>query len=134
MLLWQYYKSSMEFQKDNTFVAGRLKSFEFALKGAYKLITTEHSIMVQSFIAILVIIAGFYFEISHEEWLFQTLAIGLVLSIEGMNTAVEKVADFIHPEFHQKIGFIKDIAAGAVFFAALTAFAIGLMIYLPKLT
>jgi len=124
----------MEFQKDNTFVAGRLKSFEFALKGAYKLITTEHSIMVQSFIAILVIIAGFYFEISHEEWLFQTLAIGLVLSIEGMNTAVEKVADFIHPEFHQKIGFIKDIAAGAVFFAALTAFAIGLMIYLPKLT
>ena len=104
----------------------------FALKGAIKLITTEHSIMVQSSLAVGLIIAGFYFNISHEEWMFQTLAIGLVLSIEGLNTAVEKVADFIHPEFHQKIGFIKDIAAGAVFFAAMTAIAIGLMIYLPK--
>jgi diacylglycerol kinase (ATP) len=90
--------------------------------------------MVQSTLAVLVTIAGFYFTISHEEWLFQTLAIGLVLSIEGLNTAVEKVADFIHPEFHKKIGFIKDIAAGAVFFAAMTAIAIGLMIYLPKIT
>jgi diacylglycerol kinase (ATP) len=41
------------------------------------------------------------------------------------------MADFIHPDFHERIGFIKDIAAGAVFFAALTAFAIGLIIYLP---
>jgi diacylglycerol kinase (ATP) len=122
----------MDFQKDNTFFTGRLKSLQFAFKGAIKLITTEHSIMVQSFLAILMIIAGFYFQISHEEWLFQTLAIGLVISIEGLNTAVEKVADFIHPEFHQKIGFIKDIAAGAVFFAAMTAVAVGLIIYLPK--
>lgn len=122
----------MEFQKDNTFFTGRFKSMGFAFKGAIKLITTEHSIMVQSSIAVVLIIAGFYFNISHEEWLFQTLAIGLVLSIEGLNTAVEKVADFIHPEFHHKIGFIKDIAAGAVFFAAMTAMAIGLMIYLPK--
>ncbi len=122
----------MEFQKDNTFFTGRFKSMGFALKGAIKLITTEHSIMVQSSLAVVLIVAGFYFNISHEEWMFQTLAIGLVLSIEGLNTAVEKVADFIHPEFHQKIGFIKDIAAGAVFFAAMTAIAIGLMIYLPK--
>ena len=122
----------MEFQKDNTFFTGRFKSIGFAFKGAIKLITTEHSIMVQSTLAVGLIIAGFYFNISHEEWMFQTLAIGLVISIEGLNTAVEKVADFIHPEFHHKIGFIKDIAAGAVFFAALTAMAIGLMIYLPK--
>ena len=124
----------MDFQKDNTFFTGRLKSLVFAFKGAIKLITTEHSIMVHSFLAVLMIFAGFYFQISHEEWLFQTLAIGLVIRIEGLNTAVEKVADFIHPEFHQKIGFIKDIAAGAVFFAAMTAMAIGLMIYLPKFT
>ena len=89
--------------------------------------------MAQFFISILMIIAGFYFKISHEEWLIQTLAIGLVLGIEGINTAVEKVADFIHPEFHEKIGFIKDIAAGAVFFAAMTAIAIGCIIYIPKI-
>ena len=105
----------------------------FALKGAFKLITTEHSIMVQSSIGVLMIIAGFYFHISHEEWLIQTLAMGLVLGIEGLNTAVEKVADFIHPEYHERIGFIKDIAAGSVFFAAMTAIAIGCIIYIPKI-
>jgi len=64
--------------------------------------------------------------------MMQILAFGLVLSVESLNTAVEKVADFIHPEFHEKIGFIKDIAAGAVMFAALAAIAVGLLIYVPK--
>jgi len=122
----------MEFEKDNTFFTGRLKSMGFALKGAIKLLTTEHSVMVQASIGVLMVIAGFYFGISMTEWMLQTLAIGLVLAVEGLNTAVEKIADFVHPDFHKKIGFIKDIAAGAVFFAAMTAIAIGLMIYIPK--
>ena len=104
----------------------------YAFKGAVKLITTEHSVMAQFSIGILLIILGVYFNITKTEWLFQTLAIGLVLSIEGLNTAVEKIADFVHPKFHERIGFIKDIAAGAVFFAAMTAIAIGIIIYLPK--
>ena len=123
----------MEFERDKTFLTGRFKSLGFALKGAIKLITTEHSVMVQFSVALLLIFAGFYYNITSTEWLIQTLAIGLVLSIEGINTAVEKVADFIHPEFHERIGFIKDIAAGAVFFAAMTAIAIGCIIYIPKL-
>ena len=122
----------MEFQKDNTFFTGRIKSVTYAFKGALKLISTEHSIMVQFSIGILLTIAGFYFDITKTEWLFQTFAIGLVLSIEGLNTALEKIADFIHPSYNEKIGFIKDIAAGAVFFAALTAITIGSIIYIPK--
>jgi diacylglycerol kinase (ATP) len=122
----------MEFQKDNTFVTGRLKSMGFAFKGAIKLITTEHSIMVQFTVGVLLFVGGFYFHISTTEWLFQVLAVGMVLSIEGLNTAVEKIADFIHPNYHEKIGFIKDIAAGSVFFAALTAIALILIIYIPK--
>ena len=123
----------MEFQKDNTFFSGRLKSIGFAVKGAIKLITTEHSVMVQSSLAVLMIFAGFYFDISREEWMMQILAFGLVLGIESLNTAVEKVADFIHPEYHEKIGFIKDIAAGAVMFAAMAAIAVVLLIYVPKI-
>ena len=122
----------MEFEKDNTFFKGRLKSMGYAFHGARQLLTTEHSVMVQFSIALMLVFAGFYFRISQTEWLFQTLAIGLVVSIEGLNTAIEKVADFIHPEFHERIGFIKDIAAGAVFFSALTALIIGLIIYIPK--
>jgi diacylglycerol kinase (ATP) len=120
-----------KFEKDNTFFSGRFKSVGFAFKGAVKLITTEHSVMVQSSILVLMVFAGLYFDISRTDWMFQIFAFGLVLSVEGLNTAVEKIADFIHPEFHKTIGFIKDIAAGAVFFAALTAIAIGSFIYIP---
>ena len=123
----------MEFKKDNTFFTGRLKSVNYALKGAIKLITTEHSVMVQFSLGIIMVIAGIFFQISATEWLFQTLAIGLVMSVEGLNTAIEKIADFIHPDYHERIGFIKDIAAGAVFFAAITAIIIGLIIYMPKI-
>ena len=119
-------------KEDHTFITGRLKSFKYAIHGAYKLITTEHSIIVQSLLAVVLLIAGFYFHIDKTEWMFQILVIGFVLAIEGLNTAVEKMADFIHPEFHVKIGFIKDIAAGAVFFAALACLAVISLIYLPK--
>ena len=123
----------MKFEKDETLFTGRLKSMGFALKGAVKLVTTEHSVMVHSSLAILLIIAGFYFGITRIEWMFQILVFGLVLAVEGLNTAVEKIADFIHPEYHERIGFIKDIAAGAVFFAAMTAIAVGCIIYFPYL-
>lgn len=122
----------MAFEKDNSFFTGRLKSIGYAIKGALKLITTEHSVMVQFSLAVLMVAAGFYFDINRYEWMMQLLAFGLVLGIESMNTAIEKVADFVHPEFHQKIGFIKDIAAGGVLFAALAAIAVGLLIYVPK--
>jgi diacylglycerol kinase (ATP) len=57
----------------------------------------------------------------------------LVLGIEGMNTAVEKLSDFVQPEFDVKIGFIKDISAGAVMLVSIASTIIGLIIYLPKI-
>jgi len=119
--------------KDQRFVAGRMKSVVYAFRGAYKLVTTEHSVMVQFCLAIAVTIAGFYFDITATEWMLQTLAIGLVLGVEGVNTALEKICDFIHPEYHERIGFIKDISAGAVTFAALAALITGIIIYSPKI-
>lgn len=121
----------MEFKKDTSFVSGRIKSFSFAYKGAYKLITTEHSIMAQLALGLIVAIAGFYFDISREEWIMQIMATGMVLAVEGLNTAVEKIADFVHPGYDKSIGFIKDIAAGAVFFAATAALIVGAIIYWP---
>ena len=116
----------------NTFLGKRLKGCGYAIKGAWKLIKTEPSIQVQTFIAIFITIAGFYFEISANEWMFQVFAIALVMSTEGLNSAVEEIADFVHPDFHDKIGLIKDIAAGAVFFAAIAAVIIACIIYIPK--
>lgn len=114
------------------FFRGRLRSMKFALKGMWLLITTEDSIKAQMSVAVLATILGFYFDISSSEWMFQSLAIGLVLVAEALNTAVEKVADFVHPDYHEKIGFIKDIAAGAPAFAALISLVIACIIYIPK--
>ena len=119
-------------EKDS-FLINRLKSIRYAFKGALLLLKTEASIQIQFVIAALVTFAGFYFNISYIEWILQILAIGLVMSLEGINTAIEKMADFIHPEHDNKIGFIKDISAGAVFFAAFVAVLAGLIIYYPKL-
>ncbi len=119
--------------KKESFLINRLKSVGYACKGAFLLLQTESSIKIQFVIAILMTIAGFYFTISTTEWLIQILAIGLVMSIEGLNTAIEAIADFMHPERHEKIGFLKDVAAGAVFIASLAAMIIGCIIYLPKI-
>ncbi|MCL7754229.1 diacylglycerol kinase family protein [Polaribacter sp. Z022] len=119
---------------NDSFLRGRLRSFKFALRGMWLLMTTEDSIKAQLFVAVIATILGFYFDISNVEWMFQFLAIGLVLVAEALNTAVEKVADFIHPEYHEKIGFIKDIAAGAPSFAAFTSLIIAGFIYIPKIT
>ncbi len=117
---------------EDSFFKGRLRSLKFAFKGAWLLVSTEASIKVQIAIAILVSILGFIMQLTAQEWLFQCLAIGLVLVVESLNTAIEKLCDFIHPDFHKRIGFIKDISAGAVAFAAIIAIIIGLIIYLPK--
>ena len=119
--------------KKESFLINRLKSVGYAFKGAFLLLKTESSIKIQFVITVIVTIAGFYYNISSNEWIAQVLAIGLVLSIEGVNTAIEEMADFIHPERHEKIGLIKDIAAGAVLVASVSASIIGLIIYLPKI-
>ncbi len=117
--------------KDN-FLIGRLKSFKYAAKGAWILITTEHSIIVQVIIGLIMTAIGFMMNLTTMEWLFQIIVIGLVLVAEAANTAIEYLCDFIHPEHHKKIGFIKDVAAGIPFFASIFAMIIGLIIYIPK--
>ncbi|EDM43117.1 diacylglycerol kinase [unidentified eubacterium SCB49] len=116
-----------------SFIATRIKGGYYAAKGAFLLLKNEASIQVQFVLAVLITAAGFYFKISNTEWMFQIFAIGLVMASEGLNTAAEEIANFVHPDFHDKIGYIKDIAAGAVFFAAIAAVLVGCIIYIPKL-
>ncbi len=117
----------------DSFLVERLNSIKFSLKGIWLLITTETSIKIQVFSGILVTIAGFYFEISTIEWLIQTLAIGLVLVAEALNTGIEKLADFIHPDYDKRIGFIKDVSAGSAGIAAIISLIIAGIIYIPKI-
>ncbi|WP_044397592.1 diacylglycerol kinase [Lacinutrix sp. Hel_I_90] len=120
-------------EKKDSFIVNRIKSIGFAFKGAYLLLTTEASLKVQFVIAIIITAAGLYFELSSIEWCIQILVIALVMAVEGVNTVIEEIADFIHPAYHPKIGLIKDLAAGAVFIVAIAAVVVGCIIYIPKI-
>lgn len=117
----------------DSYLGKRAKGAVYAVKGAFLLLKTEASIQVQMVITVVMVVAGFYFQITTTEWIAQTLAIGLVIGLEGLNTAVEELADFVHPDRHEKIGKVKDFAAGGVFFAAIAAISVGGIIYIPKL-
>ena len=122
----------MKNPKDN-FIVERIRSIKFSLRGIWFLITTESSIKAQLFIILIISLAVFYFDISTIECLIQTLAIGLVLVAESLNTGIEKLADFIHPDYHKKIGFIKDVSAGSSGIAAIISLIIAGIIYIPKI-
>ena len=115
------------------FLKGRAKSLKYTFKGAFLLLKTEHSIMTQSFIGVVFVVLGFYFKITKVEWMFQILGFGLILTAESLNTAVEKLCDFVHPEYHKKIGFVKDIASGAMTFAVIAVLILLTLIYYPYL-
>ena len=116
-----------------SFLSSRIKSVKYASKGFFLLLNSESSIQVQAFIAVVMTILGIACNISGTEWMLQLLAIGLVMGLEGVNTAIEKLSDFVQPSHDDKIGFIKDVSAGAVFIASIAAVGIGLFIYIPRL-
>jgi diacylglycerol kinase len=109
----------------------RLKSFRFAIEGIKVLIEQEHNFRIHITAAIFVIIMGFLFQISPLEWIALIFCIGLVLITEAINTAIEGIANFISPEKNPKIKIIKDIAAATVLISAITACAVGVIIFWP---
>ncbi len=111
----------------------RLSSFKYAFTGLKQLILTERNAKVHVMAAILAIALGLWLKLSATEWCLIILCVISVLGMEGVNTCVELLADFIHPEKHDKIKIIKDIAAGAVLIAASGTAIIGLIIFTPKL-
>lgn len=110
--------------------------FIFACKNAargLRIAFSERNLRIESVCACIVILLGLIFHITLTEWLILTLVIGLVIGLETMNTAVEKLADKITKEKDGDIKKIKDIAAGAVFLASLCALVIGVLIFTPRI-
>ncbi len=110
-----------------------LTSFNYAFRGITRLVRTENNFQIHMLSVLLVIISGVTLRINKREWLVVILLIGTVLIAEAFNTAIEKLCDFVHPKFHERIGEIKDLAAGGVLLAAIVAFVGGLLIFVPKL-
>lgn len=114
-------------------ITKQLKSFKYAFSGLGKVMLSERNLQLHAVAAITVVGFGFYYHITATEWCLITLSIAIVFSAEMFNTAIEKWIDFVHPQQHKTVGFVKDVAAGAVLVLAIAAAVVGLIIFLPKM-
>jgi diacylglycerol kinase len=116
-----------------SFLQQRIKSFGYAFKGIKVLFQTQTHAKIHALAAILVILAGFYFQISLIEWCLIVICIASVTAAEGINTALETLTDLVSPDFHPFAGRAKDVAAGAVLLLAIGAAIVACLIFIPKI-
>lgn len=114
-------------------VSSRLLSFRNAWAGLIKVTREELNFKIHLCVTIIDIIAGFVLQINTLEWIAIILCIGLVLSMEAMNTAVEHIANYLTSETDSRIKSIKDISAAAVLITSIISVIIGVIIFLPKI-
>jgi diacylglycerol kinase len=108
-------------------------SFRYAFAGLSAFFVTSQNARVDAVCGGIVVIAGFVFGLDRFEWCLIGLAIGLVLGAEAFNSALESLADAVHPDDHPLIGQAKDLAAGATLLVCLGAAAVGVGVFGPKL-
>ncbi|WP_343667064.1 diacylglycerol kinase family protein [Chitinophaga sp.] len=109
----------------------RLRSFGFAIAGIIAFVRTEPHALLHFIATVIVIAAALYFHITEMQWIALLIVIGIVWITEMLNTVLEKVMDHVAPEYHPRVKWIKDVAAGAVLIAAITALAVGAIIFIP---
>ena len=112
---------------------GRARSFCHAFRGIAVLLAGQHNARLHLAATVLVVGLAAWLRVSRGEWGLLAGAIGLVWMAEALNTAVEELADAVHPDQHPGIGRAKDVAAAGVLLAAFAAAAIGILILGPRL-
>ena len=110
-----------------------INSFKYPISGLRYAYKNEQNLEVDICIAVLVVILGFLFKISISEWAILTITVGLVISFELINTALEAVVDLITDKYHPLAKVAKDTSAAAVFILAIVSIIEGLIIFLPKI-
>lgn len=117
----------------NLFFRSRANSFACATKGLVFFFRTQVNARIHLLASIMVLVAGFLFRINVVEWCILIICIAGVISLEIVNTAIEKLADKISGQYDRDIGHIKDLAAAAVFIVAIASAIIALLIFIPYL-
>jgi len=105
----------------------------FALNGLKEAFIRERNFRIHLIIAIIVICFSIYFRLSVVEWMIVSILISFVLITELMNSLIERIIDYLKPEYHPQAKIIKDISAAVVLIAAITSVIIGVLIFFPKI-
>jgi diacylglycerol kinase len=108
-----------------------LDSMRNAFRGIGLVVQHEPNFGIQISFTIACALLAFLFHVTRFEWVILIFSITLVLTFEICNTVVEKMLDVVKPRLDDRVKMIKDIMAGAVLIAAVSACIIGLFIFLP---
>ena len=112
-------------------VETRIHSVIHAGRGVRLFLRTTHNAWIHVGIFIIVVGLGFYFDITKIEWTMLIMVSGLVFVAEAINTAIEIDINLTSPEYHPYAKDTKDVSAGAVLIASITALIVGLVIFIP---
>jgi undecaprenol kinase len=104
------------------------ESFRYAWSGIVQTFKKERNFQIHVMISIIMFFVGFYLQFTKFEWIVILFLIGGMLSLELMNTALERVVDLVTKEFKPLAKAAKDAAAGAVFVYAILSVIIGIII------
>lgn len=110
-----------------------LTSLRCASSGVGYALSTERNMRVHLSVFVLALIAGYILEISKFEFLLILAISALTFSLELTNTAIERLADRVSPEYDEKIGVVKDVMAGAVLVSSIFSIVMGVVIFLQPL-
>ncbi len=109
-------------------------SFKYAAKGIIYAFSSQRNFRIHIFLGLLVIILSIWLNLSFSSFAILFLTISTVLVLELINTSIEAVVDLaIGRRFHPLARIAKDCAAASVLVAALSSFAIALLIFLPPI-
>ena len=106
-----------------------MMGFKYACKGIYAAVVDQPNMRIHMVIASLVIMLGFYLNVSQPEWYFLIFGIGAVITAELFNSSLEGLVNLVEPRHQPLAGKVKDIAAGAVLVSAMAATLVGIMVF-----
>jgi diacylglycerol kinase (ATP) len=106
-----------------------LDSFNYAFEGIIHVLRTQRNLRLHFLAAILVFAAAIALGVARLQLIALVLAVAFVLVAEMLNTAIEGVIDVSTTSFDPNAKLAKDIAAGAVLIAAVTAVGVGYLVF-----
>ena len=114
-------------------IKDRLTSFKYAFNRLRFLFHEEYNAKIHLGIGLILYVVSSVLKLKKIEIIAIVFSIGFVIVTEIINSAIENLADFIHPEKNERIKKIKNLSAAAVLISTITALCVGLIINFSKL-
>lgn len=109
-----------------------MKKFIDAFNGL-KIALNHKAVLIQFILGLLAILGGIVIKLDYYEWLAFIICIGIVISGEIFNTAIERIGDYLNIENDLKIKQIKDLSSGAVLIGAITSLVVCILALLRRI-